>query len=56
MTSVDAAIFMTSDAGNISIRSCNQKTVTSFIPFILFQFCFIAKYISVMQKNMQSLS
>ena len=36
MNSVDAAIFMIPDAGNITKSSCDQKTVSSFIPFILF--------------------
>ena len=50
MNSVGAAIFMIPDAGNITKRSCDQMTVSSFIPFILFQLCYIAKYISVLQK------
>ena len=50
INSVDAAIFMIPDAGNFTERSCDQKTVSSLIPFILFQFCYIAKHISVMQK------
>ena len=41
---------MVPDAGSITKRSYDQKTVSSFIPFILFQFCYIAKYISLMQK------
>ena len=41
---------MTPGAGRITKRSYDQKTVSSFIPFILLQFCYIAKYISLMQK------
>ena len=41
---------MIPDAGSITKRSYDQKTVSSFIPFILFQFCYIAKYISLMQN------
>ena len=41
---------MIPDAGSIAEKSYDQKTVSSFIPFILFQFCYIAKYISLMQK------
>ena len=48
MNSVDSPIFMISDAGNITKRSCDQKTVSFFILYILFQFCYIGKYISVM--------
>ena len=50
MNSVDTAIFMILDAGNFTKRSYDQKTVGFFILFILFQFCYIAKYISLMQK------
>ena len=48
MNSVDSPIFMIPDAGNITKRSCDQKTVSYFILYILFQFCYIGKYISVM--------
>ena len=41
---------MIPDAGSITKKSYDQKTVSFFIPFILFQFCYIAKYISLMQK------
>ena len=41
---------MIPDAGSITKRSYDQKTVSSLIPFILFQFCYIAKYISLMQN------
>ena len=50
MNSVDAAIFMKPDARSIIKESCEQKTLSSFIRFILFYFCCIDKYISVMQK------
>ena len=46
---------MIPDAGNIANRSYDQKTVSSLIPFILFQFCYIAKYISLMQKICKAL-
>ena len=46
INSIDAATFMIPDAGNIAKRSCDPKAVNSFIPFFLFQFCYIAKCIS----------
>ena len=47
---VGAAVFMTPDVGSITKRSYDQKTVSSFISFVLFQFCYIVKYTSLMQK------
>ena len=47
---IDAAVFMIPDVGSITKRSYDQKTASSFISFVLFQFCYIVKYVSLMQK------